>query len=481
MIPLSLRRVAELTGGELTGGADPDAVVSGPVVIDSRSVEPGGLFAALPGERVDGHDYAGAAVASGAVAILAARPVAAPAVLVADVVAALDALAAAVVAALPDLTVIGVTGSAGKTSTKDLLGAVLAEAGPTIAPPGNFNNELGYPLTALRVTADTRYLVLEAGARGIGHIAALCRVVAPRIGVELGVGTAHLGEFGSRENIALAKGELVEALPPADRGGVAVLNADDPLVMGMASRTAADVVTFGRAAGARVRATDVVVSAAGHASFVLTTPAGRAPVTLALHGGHQVTNALAAAAVADRAGLAPGTIAAALGRARPVSRWRMEVGHTGSGVTVVNDAYNASPDSLRAALDTVAVMAAGARCHLVLGEMAELGPQAGRLHREAGAYAARGGLATLIAVGEVAAEAADGAAATAGWAGEALRVADVTQAVAAVTARMRPGDVVLVKGSRVAGLERVARRLLAGDGVAGSCGTGRDDGQGGHR
>src|SRR3954447_8638982 len=269
MIEMSLAEVAAVTGGRLHHATGDERVTA--VEFDSRAVAPGALFVALPGERVDGHDFAAAAVAAGAVAVLAARPVDAPTVIVppaphdsiatrsylaaadrdgsgAAVLAALARLAAHNIAALPATTVVGVTGSSGKTSTKDLLAAVLAPLGPTVAPPGSFNNELGLPWTALRADASTRHLVLELSARGRGHIAALCAVAQPRIGVVLNVGSAHLGEFGSADAIAVAKGELVEALPAGDgdRAGVAVLNVDDPRVAAMAARTRARVVPVGR-------------------------------------------------------------------------------------------------------------------------------------------------------------------------------------------------------------------------------------------
>src|SRR4051794_14515294 len=321
MIELTLGEVAGIVSGRLQG-ADPATVVRGTVEFDSRSVTPGGLFLALPGERVDGHDFVPTAIAAGAVAALVTRPVGAPSIEVADGFAALAALAAAVVRRLPDITVVGVTGSSGKTSTKDLLAQLLARLGPTVAPPGSFNNELGHPYTVLRATPDTRFLVLEKSARGIGHIRFLTEVAPPHIGVVLNVGSAHLGEFGSRAAIAQAKGELVEALP-AD--GVAVLNADDPLVAAMAERTAARVVLVGEPAAADVRATGVLLDELSRASFTLETPAGTADVRLKLAGRHHVGNALAAAAVALECGMSPVDIAAALGAATPVSRWRMEL------------------------------------------------------------------------------------------------------------------------------------------------------------
>ncbi|WP_018657262.1 UDP-N-acetylmuramoyl-tripeptide--D-alanyl-D-alanine ligase [Actinomadura flavalba] len=458
MIPLALAEIAEITGGTVHG--DPETVVSGPVVFDSREAGPGSLFVALRGERADGHDYIGTAFANGAAAVLAERaPESGAAVLVKDALEALGALARGVLARLPDVRVVAVTGSAGKTSTKDLIAAVLAADGPTVAPVGSFNNEMGVPLTVLRADAGTRNLVLEMGARGIGHIAYLTGIARPGVGAVLNVGTAHLGEFGGREAIAEAKGELVEAVPP---DGTAILNADDALVRAMASRTRAGVVLFGRGADADVRAVDETLDDAGRARFRLVTPEGEADVALLLHGAHAVANALAAAAVGRAAGLDVATVAAALGAAGPVSRWRMEVTERADGVTVVNDAYNANPDSTRAALDVLVHMAKGRRAFAVLGEMAELGGSAVAEHAKIGQHVARGGIAGLVTVGETAAAMADGAAREGSWTGECVQVDDVGAAVAALRERLRPRDVVLVKGSRVAGLERVAAALLAG-------------------
>ncbi|TMR37436.1 UDP-N-acetylmuramoyl-tripeptide--D-alanyl-D-alanine ligase [Actinomadura geliboluensis] len=456
MIPLPLATIAEITGGALHG--PPDVVVSGPVVIDSRAVEPGALFAAFKGERADGHDFAAGALAAGAAAVLAQRPVEGPCVVAADVQEALGRLARGLLERLPDLTVIAVTGSAGKTSTKDLIAQVVGRAGPTVHPPGSFNNEIGLPLTALRADAGTRHLVLEMGARGIGHIAYLTGIARPDVGVVLNVGTAHVGEFGGRENIARAKGEIVEAVPP---GGTAVLNADDPLVAAMASRTRGEVVTFGRGPDAVVRATGETLDEQGRARFTLVTPEGSAPVALRLHGSHAVPNALAAAAAARAAGLAPDAVAGALSAAVPVSRWRMEVTERPDGVTVVNDAYNANPDSTLAALDVLVHMARGRRAFAVLGEMAELGDASVAEHAKIGQHVARSGIAGLVVVGANAAAMAEGAGQVASWTGECVQVDDVGAAVAVLSERLAPRDVVLVKGSRVAGLERVAEALLA--------------------
>ena len=456
MIPLPVAHVAELTGGELADVADPSALVTGPVVIDSRQAAPGGLFAALPGERADGHDFAAAAVAAGAVAVLAARPVGVPAVVVADVQAALARLARAVVDRVPGLTIIGITGSAGKTTTKDLAAQVIERLGPTVSPAGSFNNEIGHPLTALRVTPQTRYLVAEMSARGIGHIAALCRITPPRLGAVLGVGHAHLGEFGGLDQVARAKGELPEALP-AD--GVAVLNADDERVIAMAARTAARVVTFGRRAQADVRADRVRPDELDRAGFTLVTPAGAAHVQLRLHGEHHVSNALAAAALAHELGLDTAAIADALSAAVARSRWRMEVTERPDGVTVLNDAYNANPDAMRAAIAALAAMARRGRGIAVLGHMTELGEQEAELHEAAGAQAARAGVAALIVVGDEAAPMLAGAKSVGSWAGELVHVPDIEAAVDAVRSRTRPGDVVLVKASHSIGLERVALAL----------------------
>jgi len=457
VIPLTLAEVAGAVGGELHDVPDPGARVTGDVELDSRRIRPGGLFVALAGERVDGHEHAAGAVGAGAVGVLAARPVGVPAVVVPDVPAALADLARAVLGRLPDVTVVGVTGSSGKTSTKDLLAQLLAELGPTVAPPGSFNNELGHPYTVLRSTVDTRYLVLEKSARGIGHVAWLTRIARPRIGVVLNVGTAHLGEFGSRENIALAKGELVEALP-AD--GVAVLNADDPLVLAMAGRTAARVVTVGLAPTADVRAVGVTLDERGTPSYELVTAAGSVPVTLAVHGEHQVGNSLAAAAVALELGMPLPAVAGALGRARALSRWRMEVTERPDGVLVVNDAYNANPESMAAALRALTTMARGRRSWAVLGEMAELGPSAADQHRRVGELTAELGVDRVVVVGPAAqpihAAAREGA----------VQVDDADAAIALLRAQVRPEDVVLVKASRAAGLERVALALAEPVGAA---------------
>jgi UDP-N-acetylmuramoyl-tripeptide--D-alanyl-D-alanine ligase len=459
VIPLSLEQVARITGGRLVG--DPAVIVTGEVVIDSRRVSAGGLFAAVAGERADGHDFASAAVRAGAAAVLATRPVPPPSVIVGDIPAALAALARFVVGSLPSARIAGITGSSGKTSTKDLAAQLVERLGPTVAPAGSYNNELGHPLTVLRADAATRYLVLELSARGPGHIAYLCAIAPPTCGVVLNVGRAHAGEFGGLEKVAAAKGELVEALPA---GGVAILNADDPRVAAMAERTSARVVRFGLKGPADVQAADVRLDELGRASFTLLTPAGSAPVTLRLHGAHNVPNALAAAALADELGLGLAATAEGLSAAVARSRWRMEVRRRADGVTIINDAYNANPESVRAAIDALGHLTRDGRGFAVLGHMAELGDFSRASHEEAGELAARvlgPRLAGLIVVGQEAAPILDGARRSLSWPGEAIGVPDSSSAVAVLRDMLKPGDVVLVKASRAASLEGVAAELLS--------------------
>jgi UDP-N-acetylmuramoyl-tripeptide--D-alanyl-D-alanine ligase len=456
VIPLSVGQIAGITGAKADRVADPAALVTGPVIADSRQAVPGSLFAALPGERADGHDFAPAAVAAGAVVVLATRPAGVPALIVDDVPAALASLARAVLDRNGDLVVVGITGSSGKTTTKDLAAQLIETLGPTVSPRNSYNNEIGLPLTVLRVTGQTRYLIAEFSARAPGDIARLCAVAPPRLGAVLCVGHAHAGEFGSIEDVARAKAELPEALPP---DGVALLNADDPRVLAMAGRTAARVVTFGRAAAAAVRADGVSVDEAGRPSFTLVTEEASAPVRLRLHGAHNVTNALAAAAVARELGISVAAIAAGLSAAVARSRWRMEFTERPDGVTVINDAYNANPEAMRAALGTLAVLARSRRAFAVLGYMTELGGQAREFHEQAGLLAAEAGLAGLIVVGDDAAPILSGARAHHSWHGELLAVPDAAAAVQAMQQRLRRGDVVLVKGSRAVRMERVALAL----------------------
>lgn len=477
MIPLTVAAIAEAVGGRtshLTG----TEIVTGGVEFDSRKVRPGDLFVAVPGERVDGHDFAASAVAAGAVAVLAGREVDGPAIIAppvpagasgayvlagdqdgsgASVLAALGRLARHVVSGLDKLAVVGITGSSGKTSTKDLLAQLLEPMGETVAPPGSFNNELGHPWTVLRVTAETRHLVLELSARGPGHIAALCALAPPRIGVVINVGSAHLGEFGSREAVARTKGELVESLP-AD--GVAVLNADDPLVAAMAERTRARVVTAGQARHADIRAEDIELDAAARPSFRLITPNGSADVRMGLFGAHHIGNALCAAAVAHELGAAPEEIAARLSSAESRSAHRMRVHTRADGLTVIDDAYNANPESMAAALKALAGMSRGRRAWAVLGPMAELGDDHVAEHDRIGRLAVRLDINRLIVVGEDARPTHQAACLEGSWADESTLVPDVDAAVTLLRDQVRPEDVVLVKASNGYRLWTVAERLL---------------------
>ncbi|SDO07693.1 UDP-N-acetylmuramoyl-tripeptide--D-alanyl-D-alanine ligase [Lentzea jiangxiensis] len=481
MIALTLAEIAEIVGGRLHA-TDGSPVVTGTIEFDTRKITGGGLFLALPGERVDGHDFAAQAVASGAAGVLAGREVDAPAVIAppvptrhanayvlagdtngegAAVLEALAKLARHVTDRLEDLTVIGITGSAGKTSTKDLIAQVLRPVGDVVAPPESFNNELGHPWTALRSTEDTRFLVLELSARGIGHIANLCEVAPPKFGAVLNVGTAHLSEFGSREGIAQGKGELVESLP---EDGVAVLNADDPLVAGMASRTKAKVVLVGENPKADVRAENIVLDEQARASFTLKTARGDAEVKLAVNGTHQVANALVAAAIALELGATPEEVAQRLGNAQRVSAHRMVITDRADGVTVIDDAYNANPDSVRAALKALASIARSTtparRSWAVLGPMAELGDDAVREHDEIGRLVVRLDISKLVVVGEAARPMHQGAHLEGSWGDESVAVPDADAAVALLQGEVRPGDVVLVKASNAYRLWRIAEALL---------------------
>lgn len=458
MIAWSLGEIADLVEGTVHG--DETLVVDGPATVDSRHVAPGGLFAALAGERVDGHDYAATAHRAGAAAVLASRVVDPPCVVVENVVTALTTLARESLARLTT-TVVAITGSAGKTSVKDLLAHVLEAEGPTVAPQGSFNNELGVPLTVLRADARTRFLVVEMGARGIGHIATLCRIAPPDVGVVLNVGHAHVGEFGSPERTAVAKGELVEALG-AD--GVAVLNGDDPLVAPMARRTSAEVVRFGADLAEPVGSRDVVigsivVDSGGEPDAELSIGGDRLAVHVPQIGRHQMLNGAACLAVASALGLDAAAVAARLRTATARSPMRMARHVRADGLIVIDDAYNANPESVAAALEALAEVETTGRRIAVLGEMLELGDDAESAHVETGRRARDLGVDLVLAVGPGAGGLAEGA----GPVG--LTVPDVPTAVSTLTARLRPDDVVLVKASRGARLERIVSELTSDRGM----------------
>ncbi|MFX4271321.1 UDP-N-acetylmuramoyl-tripeptide--D-alanyl-D-alanine ligase [Propionibacteriaceae bacterium Y1685] len=490
MQTLTTAELAEIVGGHLSG--DATTTVGPEVVIDSRAVSDGSLFVALPGERVDGHTFVGTALSAGAGAALVQADrveelitagVDGPLIGVGDVVVALGRLGRAVVdrATAAGLQVVGITGSMGKTSTKDLVRRILADHAPTVSPVNSFNNEIGVPLTATRIEAETGYLVSEMGARGVGHIALLCDLTPPRVGVVLNVAHAHVGEFGSQDQIAVAKGELIAALP-AD--GMAVLNADDSRVRAMADRGPARVLLFAdgqrpevpdeaRYVGA-VWATDVTADGWGRHTFTLAVeidqPDGpaidhRASVGLTVPGRHQVINAVAAAAAAIALGVDPAQVAASLDGAGLDSHWRMEMSERADGTVIINDAYNANPEAVRAALGTVAEMARthDRRLGVVLADMLELGEEAVEDHQVIGAMLPGLGVDWAVLLGDHAGDFASGAH-RGGLTEPAVAVVqDRQQAVQAVLMRLRPGDVVLIKGSRGMALEKVADELTRED------------------
>lgn len=444
---IRLEEAARVCGGR--AAAEARAELTG-VSVDSRRVRPGDLFVALRGEVLDGHDFVVAALRAGAAAAMVSRPVPGapgPLLVVGDPLAALARLAAWVRDAVDPL-VVGVTGSTGKTSTKDLLAAVARRKYRTVASERSYNNELGVPLTILSATEGTEAVVCELGARGPRQIAALCEWVRPQVGVVTNVGVTHHEQFGSQAAIGDAKGELVRALP---EGGTAVLNADDPLVAGMARETRAEVLTFGSAPGAWMRVDRLRLDRLGRPAFRLLSEGRGIEVELEVSGAHQAANAAAAAAAGRALGLSLDECAAGLSEAR-ASPWRMEVTDAG-GIVVVNDAYNASPTSVESALRTCAAMVPeGGRLVALLGYMAELGELEEVEHARAGRLAAS--LAhRLVVVGERARWIAEGARAA------GLReVAVVPDPAAAldVLSDLRQGDVLLVKASRVAGLESLA-------------------------
>lgn len=427
MIPMRLSDIAGIVGGTLHGE---DALISDGVEFDSRKLQPGGLFAAFAGEQADGHDFAASSPAAG---VLGSRPTELPTVVVKDVREAMGVLARALLQRLPELTVVAITGSSGKTSTKDMIGQLLARLGPTIAPPGTFNNELGLPHTVLKADHETRFLVLEMGARGIGHITHLAGIAPYQIAVVVNVGVAHIGEFGSVEAIAKAKSELVQALPP---DGLAVLNGDDPHVAAMAELSPAPVRL--------VHTPEITLDEAGRPSFEVDG----VKLTLQLSGAHQVGNALLAAAVATHCGLGEDEIPAALAGLRLISGRRMDVFDRADGVTVIDDSYNANPSSTAVALKALSALGQSRRKIAVLGYHAELGDSERDGHAEVGALAATLGVDVVIVVEESAAPILDGATSVRSWEGESVLVSDQAAAISALSQRLRPGDVVLVKGSR---------------------------------
>ncbi|NUT58244.1 MAG: UDP-N-acetylmuramoyl-tripeptide--D-alanyl-D-alanine ligase [Agromyces sp.] len=465
MIALTLAEIASAVDGTLhLEGTDAtaDTVVDGAVTTDSREVGAGDVFFAKRGEFDDGHRFAPAAVEQGAALLVVehALELPVPQVIVADSVDALGALATEVVRRVRAggrLRIVGVTGSNGKTTTKNLLREILTAQGDTVASRKSFNNEVGGPITALELTDDTEFLVAEMGASAVGEIARLVRMAHPDIGIVLKVGLAHAGEFGGIEQTVLAKSEMVTELT-ADE--VAVLNADDPRVASMAGVTAARVVWFGLGERADVRATELVVHARG-TEFTVTAPGGAsARVRFGVLGEHHVMNALAATAAALELGVPLPAIVEALESVTLAERWRMEVMGGRDDVTIINDAYNASPDSMAAALKTLAqVQEPGTRTIAVLGEMSELGEFSGEEHDRIGLLAVRLGVSQLVVVGPGARRLHITAINEGSWDGESAYVESADEAFDLVTSIARPGDTVLVKSSNAAGLRLLGDRL----------------------
>jgi UDP-N-acetylmuramoyl-tripeptide--D-alanyl-D-alanine ligase len=463
VIPLSLAEVASALGGSLVlaPGSGPETIVSGSVQTDSRLVEPGSIFFALPGEHTDGALFAPAAVEAGAALVIAERElqIAAPQLVVADGVVALADLAREVVArvrAFGTLRIAAVTGSNGKTTTKNLLRAVLETQGPTVAPQGSFNNHVGAPVSMLGVDERTRYLVVEMGASHLGEIARLIGIVTPDVGIVLKVGLAHAGEFGGVDAVQRAKAEMVTDLPAS---AVAVLNGDDARVAAMAAQTAARVVRFGTGQDADLRSEDIVATATGTA-FTLVADGERRPVRLRILGEHHVFNALAALATARELGVPLDAAVAAIEAVPRAERWRMELLTRPDGIVVINDAYNASPDSTAAALKTLVQIAEpGQRTVAVLGEMAELGEFADEEHDRLGRLAVRLNIGKLVVIGERARHIHLAAGLEGSWDGESVLVPDVDAAYDLLREELRPGDVVLVKSSKSAGLRFLGDRL----------------------
>lgn len=465
MIALTFTRLAQILSGSLhlADGASADDVVSGAVDTDSRQIAPGGIFVAKPGADTDGHLFVDAAVANGAVAAIVQRTVAASVtqIVVEDVIVALAELARFVVRQVRDageLRIVGITGSNGKTTTKNMLARILEDDGETVAPRASFNNEVGAPLTMLRVTDTTKYLVSEFGASAPGEIARLAGLVEPDIGVVLMVGMAHAGGFGGIEATFAAKSELVRALRP---GGVAVLNADDPRVAAMAPIAAehgAAVVWFGRGASADVRADDVEVTADG-TRCVITVDGVSLPLHLRVLGEHHIANALAAIAAATTLGVPLAACVERLQTVELAERWRMQP--LGSErVRIINDAYNASPDSMSAALRTLAqITGPGQRTVAVLGAMSELGEYADDEHDRVGLLAVRLGIQRIVVVGAPARRMFLEAVAQGSWDNEAIFFATADEAYDYLLGELRDGDRVLVKSSNSAGLRFLGDRL----------------------
>ncbi len=463
MIALKPSEIAEAVGGRLipSRAGDDDRPISAQSQTDSREVGTGEIFIARRGEETDGHLYAAQAVDRGAALLIVEREVddRVPQIVVEDATLALGLLAKDVVRRALEggaLRIVGITGSNGKTTTKNLVADMAARLGPTVASAKSFNNEVGGPLTMLRVESDTETLIAEMGASAEGEIERLTEMAPPHIGVVLSVGLAHAGEFGGIETTFRTKSEMVRDLPES---AVAVLNRDDPWVARMADLTRARVVWFGQREDAEVRASDVIGSAEG-TTFTLHLGGESLPVHFRVLGEHHVANAMAAAAVGLELGLTPAQIVESLESATLAAPGRMQVLHGRDGITVINDAYNASPDSMSAALKTLAqISTPGTRTVAVLGAMSELGEFSGEEHDRIGLQVVRLGISELVVVGKEARRLHISAINEGSWDGESVFFEDQDEALAYLGETVLPGDTVLVKSSNAAGLQKLGDRL----------------------
>lgn len=441
MINLTVEKICQITGG--TTNCDGTTTITQAPVFDSREAKPGSFFLALKGENLDGHQFIKAAISNGAIFGLTSKEVPEPHIRVPDVLKALGEIAKFVRSQLPDLKVVAITGSQGKTTTKELLNQMLSQFGETVASEGSYNNELGAPLTLLKCDNSTKYCITELGARHPGDIKYLAEIVQPNIGVVLTIGSAHLGEFGSREIIAKTKGELIDALP---NDGVAILGTYDELTPKLNKNFKGKTITFGEKSDCLVRAADVE-SREGYPYFDLVTPEDRAPVSLRLVGLHQISNALAAAAVGVAFNVPTEKIASALSTAEPKSKWRMEL-HDLPGLLIINDSYNANPESMTAALRTLALFAQerGGSSWAFLGKMHELGSTSNEAHANIGLLATELGIDHLIGVKE------------SNYGGIN---ADSLEKALEYAREISPGDVVLVKASRAEALNELSDGIIA--------------------
>jgi len=438
MIPLTATEIADIVKGQFHG--EQNVLVNMPAVFDSREAKQGSLFLALVGDNRDGHDFVDAALSNGAVLTFSTRTVQGNHIVVSDVIEAVSLLARFVRSQLSAMKVIGITGSQGKTSTKDLLRSICATSGKTVAPLASYNNELGVPLTLLQCDEKTQYCIIEMGARHKGDIAKLCSVVKPDIGVVLRVGNAHIGEFGSQEAIAQTKSELIQSLA-AD--GIAILGSYDKFTIAMKSLHKGKTLTFGENQVDDVRAADIEIRE-GRAHFDLVTPQGRDAVGLRLIGAHHVSNALAAAAVATSLGIAIEVIAGALSTAEIASKWRMEL-HELEGLMLINDSYNANPESMAAALRTLLLFAQerGGESWAFIGKMHELGESSATHHLDIGTLAQEIGIDHCVAIATPEYAPVSGGSASMTF----HNLGTIDEAIE-FSSHVNKGDVVLIKASR---------------------------------